>query len=603
MNTNNISHHFKILTTLFLFTIALTPPVISAKEEKIQAARARFLSEMQRIVSTENEANNEPNNDRSPEIQARAKNYFSSNAWKRFERKQLKQLGNFYKEGLFYRSRQQVNQRTDRQLSAIEKISPADFWAENLREFLTNPSFKERRPAIYSYIQDHFQHDPFPETPRPINYMVDATSLSDVLTMKPGKITIDPKRVYQIHSLHAASTPNPMSFMGHAMFRLVICPEGAPLDKNCLKNADNDIVVSYRAHIEDTFINYAKGLLGGYPSKQFLMKFPDILDEYTQLEDRELLSLPINFTEAEKTAFIHKILEQNAEFEGDYKFLSENCATLSWGHLQCATSHKKVHEKNMRTPIGIHRALAKMGLTDKKLLRNRFDAISNGYYWPRISDQIAEDLNDLLLVDPAFPYRNAKTYLAAPTTQRILAFEKIFGDIAVNDPVIVRKKSLVLLSFLKMESHMAKRQFYQKLMRLQSLIIAGHQGKLEEEKTKAKDFYKIFAEIKEYAKELKGQKCSGGYGMIIPQDLVEVSNSIAQELIPEVNQNQDGDAHTLMIEDAGASKKEQIAQQALKFLQLIPQLTPELDQDINDIIAFIERLKILTNELPPVEEV
>lgn len=528
--------------------------------------------------------------------------YFLHGPISRGEKGQLKHLGLFFKEGFFFKKRRYINKNPARRLNDQETEGPANFFAENMVEFITNPEMRLRRPAVYTFLSTHFHFHPFEDQLQalpPISYKVTPISLEDLMLRKTVvPASIDPNRVYQVHNLFASSTPHPMSFLGHEMYRLVICPEGEPLGEHCLQNSDNDIVVSYRGHVEGLTIDPFTGLLGGYPSKLFIMKFSDVIDEYTQLEDRTLISLPIKMTDDEKTAFLNKVMEQLAEFEGDYKFATENCSTLSWGHLLCSTSNPQMQRRQITSPLGMYRQLYKMKMIDKSLLADPVQKIEKGYYWPNITTQVSEALADIRKIDSHFPKYSPSQYINLKTEQREELFNRTYAKLQTPtsaDATIKEKRAIILLSFLTVEAHLTKRLFYGKLRHLQQILIDGYRTRLKKKEKKnekqqdenheqKKRFLELFDEMKKIV-EANKSNCSIGYGIPTPRDL-------EQGRIEKERED---------LQNNRVQTPEELAQQHLsyanEFLQLIPGFTADFDLTIEKIAVFKTKIKNLIREI------
>jgi hypothetical protein len=168
-----------------------------------------------------------------------------------------------------------------------------------------------------------------------------ACSLHSKIRKHGGKrdfIDISPEKVRRIDYFLASPGEDTTSGHGHAMLRLVLCPEDFdPRDFNleadeeivsfCAADIRDDVILSYRANVDDIKLSYMKGIFGGYPSVMFMMDPEKVIQEYVQKEMRNLFSIPIKLSNEERAKLTLKIVEDYWTYQGDYTFLTGNCAT------------------------------------------------------------------------------------------------------------------------------------------------------------------------------------------------------------------------------------------------------------------------------------
>lgn len=250
-------------------------------------------------------------------------------------------------------------------------------FAVNIEYFLLDPEYACRRPAAYRYLSQRLEFEPFPDRKCQQN--------TDVVLSGARFIgSLDASRVYQVHYLFAAKGQQMMSRWGHAMLRLVICaPERTTIDEQCLKDTEHHLVVSFRANINDLMIDTLRGIFGGYPSQLFLYSLNEIIDEYTRKEMRDVISLPLNLTEEEKTQLVKRVAELFWGYSGGYYFISNNCATEAADLLKAVLrDHHPLQETAIFTPRGLFKSLIQLGLADAQVLTDRLEAKKLGFYFP-----------------------------------------------------------------------------------------------------------------------------------------------------------------------------------------------------------------------------
>lgn len=268
------------------------------------------------------------------------------------------------------------NTLSTRSPDPYERQSPAEGFAVNLEYFSLDPDFSCRRPAVARYLSGRLG------SPRT---RADCSPFRKVFLNPNGPwVDLDPGRIAEIHYLFAAKGQPLMSRWGHASFRLVLCDPGrGEVGPACRLDASRHVVVGYRANVLDANISYWKGLMGGYSSDIFFLNFADVVREYTELELRDLISLPLALSGEERELFIDHVLEQHWGYSGSYAFFSNNCATEARDALRGAVgSGNGFQDRSPISPLGLYEDLAGSGLIDPRLLEPRDAAIREGYLIP-----------------------------------------------------------------------------------------------------------------------------------------------------------------------------------------------------------------------------
>lgn len=243
-----------------------------------------------------------------------------------------------------------------------EFANTTESFAVNMEHFLMDPEFQCRRPALYDFLAEHFGVRPH-EGACEMNWK---TRMSQ--SLRP--IDLDPSRIYEVHYLLAGKGEAMMSRWGHSMLRLVVCsPKRKEVGPDCLRDISHHVVISYRANINGITIDNIAGLTGKYPSQLFFQPMPEIIGEYSMGENRDIISLPLKLSEAEKRRLIALALELNWSYQGKYLFLSNNCATETVHFLQAVIDDMdfKRYYAMFDTPVDFYADLIRFGLVDPKL--------------------------------------------------------------------------------------------------------------------------------------------------------------------------------------------------------------------------------------------
>lgn len=297
----------------------------------------------------------------------------------------------------------------------------AENLAVNFEYFLLDPEFKCRRPAVYHYFATHLTHRPFAFEACAINTLVYAGN---------QPVYIDPARVYQIHYLFAARGKGIASRFGHSMFRIVSCaPSRRRVDESCLEDLHDQLVLSFVANLRDDLtIKAWKGLSGKYMSQLLIRPFTEILNDYTEIDHRDLESLPLRMSGAEIQQFLFHALELYWGYSGHYYFLTNNCADESLRLIQSVLSANKLQSLDILTPLGLRDSLIQLGIGDASVLADRPRALERGYRFQSAIERYEAVYQRFRPALPAAAPRTLDRYLKGTTAatrrewaQRVLA--------------------------------------------------------------------------------------------------------------------------------------------------------------------------------------
>ncbi|MBA6098205.1 DUF4105 domain-containing protein [Pseudomonas juntendi] len=271
--------------------------------------------------------------------------------------------------------REQHNGQFVRSPDSYELSSPKEYLAVNMEYFLLDPSYGCRRPALNQYLHEHFGWAPPQNTcARGLPFI---NAGSDFARQPLGEI--DPERVYEVDYLLAEANQNLVSRWGHSMLRLVICKPGRPRGPDCRLDLDQSLVLSYRAFVNDVQLSSWDGLVGVYPSRLFVLPLGQVIDEYTKTELRSLASVPLKLNREEVENLVRQAAEMHWSYDGNYWFLSNNCAVESLKLLRSGTANPQLNDLDSIMPNGLLAVLKGRGLADTSVLDNPREALRLGY--------------------------------------------------------------------------------------------------------------------------------------------------------------------------------------------------------------------------------
>lgn len=280
--------------------------------------------------------------------------------------------------------REEKNGQVARSPDIYEISSPIEFVAVNMEYFLLDPAYACRRPALYDYYKQHFGWAPPDKAECPKAYPF-LNAGNDFAREPLGKL--DPERVYEVDYLLAEANQNIASRWGHSMLRLVICKPGRPRGPDCRLDLDQHLVLSYRAFVNDLQLSSWSGLTGGYPSRLFVLPLGQVIDEYTKTELRSLASVPMKLSRAEIEGLVQRAAEMHWAYDGDYWFLSNNCAVENLKLLRSGTNDPKLQNLDSILPNGLLEVLKGRGLADTSVLDDPKEALRLGYRFDSYRDR------------------------------------------------------------------------------------------------------------------------------------------------------------------------------------------------------------------------
>lgn len=309
-----------------------------------------------------------------------------------------------------------ANAFTDRSPDAYETASPAEFLAVNVEHFLLDPAYACRRPALHAHLATALDHVP-PATgcARGLPFVGGGGDGEDDAVA--ALAVLDPARVHQVDVLLADRDGAGAGSFGHVMLRLVVCAPGRPRGPACRGDIEHHRVLSFRAFVDDVQLSHWRGLVGGYPSRLFVLPFGQVLDEYTKVQLRGLSSLPLALGDDEIAALLSRAATVHWSYDGRYAFVGNNCAVETWKLLHDALPRLAALPLRSVTPFGLQRRLASAGLVDAGLLDDTSAALAAGYRFPSADAQF-DALFAVASGGRALPADDARDWIDLPPAAR-----------------------------------------------------------------------------------------------------------------------------------------------------------------------------------------
>lgn len=191
------------------------------------------------------------------------------------------------------------------------KYSPDKELQATLRAFFNETGGDKhpqcRFPARYHWLKQQLAIDP--------------SKLSEVPCeeLRSWQKTINGEHVTLVFP--AAYLNSPSSMFGHTLLRVTPADyrKDTPLAAYALNYAAN-------ADVNENGISYAyKGLFGGYPGMFSIVPYYEKINQYSDLENRDIWEYPLNLTQDEVDQMLRHAWEVR-KINFDYYFLTENCS-------------------------------------------------------------------------------------------------------------------------------------------------------------------------------------------------------------------------------------------------------------------------------------
>lgn len=280
--------------------------------------------------------------------------------------------------------RERANAQQARSPDSYELTNPLEFVAVNLEYFLLDPRFACRRPLLHRYFSEHFGWQPAGQPDCGVGLPI--LNAGHDFARTP-LVKLDPERVYAVDYLFAEANDAWVSRWGHSMLRLVICAPGRPRGPDCRLDLDQHLVLSFRAFVGDLQLSSWDGLTGVYPSRLFVLPLDQVIDEYTKVELRSLASVPLKLARDEIERLVTRSAEMHWSYDGDYYFLSNNCAVETLKLLRSGTARPELSALDSILPSGLLEILINRGLADASVLDDPHEALRLGYRFDSYRDR------------------------------------------------------------------------------------------------------------------------------------------------------------------------------------------------------------------------
>lgn len=348
-------------------------------------------------------------------------------------------------------AREPDNHQVARSPDSYELSNPREFLAVNMEYFLLDPSYACRRPLLARYLSAHFAWTPTNQQPcaEGLAYL---NAGRDFARQPLGRI--DPQRVYQVDYLLAEANNELASRWGHSMLRLVICAPGRPLGPDCRLDLQEHLVLSYRAFVGDVQLSSWDGLTGVYPSRLFVLPLEQVIEEYTKVELRSLASVPLKLDRPQLEQLVTRAAEQHWSYDGDYWFLSNNCAVETLKLLRSGTQHPRLQALDSIMPNGLLDTLVARDLADRTVLADDAEALRLGYRFDSFRERY-QAMFSVLQAQLPIEQTQVEDWLDLPAEQRQPWFAR--ADLRTSAALLLLEQAALRRQLLLAQDELKRR--------------------------------------------------------------------------------------------------------------------------------------------------
>ena len=348
-------------------------------------------------------------------------------------------------------AREPGNGQVARSPDEYELSNPREFLAVNMEYFLLDPGYACRRPSLQRYLREHFAWQPAAQSACPGTFPY-LNAGRDFARQPLGQL--DPERVYEVDYLLAEANDQWASRWGHSMLRLVICAPGRPRGPACRLDLDRHLVLSYRAFVGDVQLSSWDGLTGAYPSRLFILPLEQVIEEYTKVELRSLASVPLKLSRDEVEQLVARAAEQHWSYDGDYWFLSNNCAVETLKLLRSGSGRAELQALDSIMPNGLLELLAARDLADTRVLDDRREALRLGYHFDSFRERY-QAMFGILRERLAIPEPRVEDWLALPAAQRQRWIEP--ADLRASAALLLLEQAALRRQLLQAQEQLKQR--------------------------------------------------------------------------------------------------------------------------------------------------
>jgi hypothetical protein len=194
--------------------------------------------------------------------------------------------------------------------------------------------------------------------------------------------------------------------------------------------------------------------MGAYPSRLFVLPLAQVIDEYTKTELRSLASVPIKLSRPEIEGLVQHAAEMHWSYDGNYYFLSNNCAVENLKLLRSGTHNPKLVGLDSILPNGLLEVLKGRGLADTSVLDDPKEALRLGYRFDSYRDRY-QAMFEVLKKNLPITQATVEDWLSQPAEQRRQWFAR--ADLRTSAAILLLEQASLRRQLLVAQDEVKQR--------------------------------------------------------------------------------------------------------------------------------------------------
>lgn len=278
-------------------------------------------------------------------------------------------------------------------------VDGASAFAAQLAAFRADAQHACRHPLYARYFRARLGTPAPAPCDAPVPFLLTGDDASDdAATDGTRLLQLDPRRVAAVHLLFGGAGDGWASRFGHVALRLVVCPHVGATPRRCDENLQEHVVLGFVASVDSVDIDPLRGMFGGYKAQLVASPFMSVYRDYAINEFREVYSLPLRLAADRLPQVLRELGEVHWQFADDYRFLTNNCATMLQSALRVIAPEvlAPLHGAFAR-PDRLFESLRASVAADGRVLDDLAQAERDGFYFSSTRPFFERAAEELLL--------------------------------------------------------------------------------------------------------------------------------------------------------------------------------------------------------------
>lgn len=185
-----------------------------------------------------------------------------------------------------------------------------------------------------------------------------------------------------------------------------------------------------------------------------MLPLEQVIEEYTKVELRSLASVPLRLERAQLEQLVTRAAEQHWSYDGDYWFLSNNCAVETLKLLRSGSQHPRLQALDSIMPNGLLDTLVARGLADRSVLADDAEALRLGYRFDSFRERY-QAMFSVLQAQLPIEQTQVEDWLGLPAEQRRPWFAR--ADLRTSAALLLLEQAALRRQLLLAQDELKRR--------------------------------------------------------------------------------------------------------------------------------------------------